>query len=61
VREYKVNVTETVVRSMWVLADDPQDAIDIAEKTYLGSETLDLEFDVDPSEWRETADGKRGF
>jgi hypothetical protein len=51
-REYKVNITETVVRQMWVLADDPQDAIDIAEHTYQNSETLDVAFDVDPSEWR---------
>lgn len=52
-REYKVNITETVMRHIWVLADDPQDAIDIAEQTYSQEETLEVNFDVDPTEWRE--------
>ncbi|MDD4474268.1 MAG: DpnD/PcfM family protein [Eubacteriales bacterium] len=52
-REYKVNITETVMRCIWVLADDPQDAIGIAEQTYSKQETLDVSFDVEPSEWRE--------
>lgn len=51
-REYKVNITETVMRHMWVLADDPQDAIDIAEQSYSQEETLDVSFDCDPAEWR---------
>lgn len=53
-REYKVNITETVVRHMWVLADDPQDAIDIAEQTYSQEETIDASFDVDPTEYRKS-------
>ncbi len=52
-REYKVNITETVMRCIWVLADDPQDAINIAEQTYSRQETLDVSFDVEASEWRE--------
>ena len=40
-REYKVNITETVMRHIWVVADDPQDAIDIAEQSYSQDETLD--------------------
>jgi hypothetical protein len=51
-REYKVTITETVLHHMWILADDPQDAIDIAEKTYYQAETLDVAFDVDPTEYR---------
>jgi hypothetical protein len=51
-REYKVNITETVVRHIWVLADDLQDAIDIAEQTYSQEETIDVSFDVDPTEYR---------
>lgn len=51
-REYKVSITETVVRHIWVLADDPQDAIEIAEQSYLQDEPLDVSFDVDPTEWR---------
>ena len=51
-REYKVNITETVMRHIWVVADDPQDAIDIAEQNYSQDETLDVSFDCDPTEWR---------
>jgi len=51
-REYKVNITETVMRHIWVVADDPQDAIDIAEQSYSQDETLDVSFDCDPTEWR---------
>ncbi len=52
-REYKVNITETVVRHMWVLADDPQDAIDIVEKSYSSGDVLDIGLDVDPRDRRE--------
>ena len=51
-REYKVSITETVVRHIWVLADDPQEAIDIAEDSYSQDETIDVSFDVDPTDWR---------
>ena len=51
-REYMVTITETVVRHIWVLADDPQDAIDIAEGTFSGEEIVDVSYDVDPTEWR---------
>lgn len=33
-RYFKVNITETILRHIWVLADDPQDAADIAEQSY---------------------------
>ena len=52
-REYKVNITETVVRHMWVRADDPREAIVIAEKACSTSDVLDIEFDVDPIARRE--------
>ena len=52
-RYFKVNITETILRHIWVLADDPQDAVDIAEQSYSQEETLDVSFEVDPSEWRE--------
>ena len=52
-REYKVNITETVMRHVWVLADDPQDAIDIAEQSYSENETIDVSFDCDSSAWRQ--------
>lgn len=55
-REYKVNITETVLRHIWVLADDPQDAIEIAEQTYSSEETIDVSFDVEPVEYREYPD-----
>jgi hypothetical protein len=53
-REYKVTITETALRHIWILAEDPQEAIDIAEQTYNQEETADVSFDVDPSVWRET-------
>jgi len=40
------------MRHIWVVADDPQDAIDIAEQSYSQDETLDVSFDCDPTEWR---------
>ena len=52
-REYKVNITETVVRQMWVLADDPQEALEIAEGAFSSEEITDISYDVDPTEWRE--------
>ena len=52
-REYKVYITETVLRHLWVVANDPQDAADIAEKTYFQDEVIDVSFEVDPTEWRE--------
>jgi len=58
-REYKVIITETVVRHMWVLADDPQEAIDIVEQTYSQEETIDASFEVDPTEYRKTRERKK--
>ena len=54
-REYKVNITETVVRHIWAMADDPQEAMDIAERIYSQNEVMDVSFDIDPAEWRKTA------
>lgn len=51
-REYKVNITKTVLCHMWVVADDPQEAIDIAEEICSGEEVVDIEFDVDVTEHR---------
>ena len=45
---FKVNITETILRHIWVLADDLQDAVDIAEQSYSQEETLDVSFEVDP-------------
>lgn len=52
-RAYKVYITETVLRHLWVVADDPQDAVDITEQTYFEDEVIDVSFEVDPTEWRE--------
>ena len=52
-REFKVNVTETIVRQMWVLADDPQEALEMAEGAFSSEEIVDVSYDVDPTEWRE--------
>ena len=52
-REYKVTITETVVRRIWVLADDPQEAIEIAERAFSDAEIVDVSYEADPTEWRE--------
>ena len=46
---FKVNITETILRSVWIKADDPFDAADIAEKRYscLDGDAIDVDFDVD--------------
>ena len=46
-REYKVCITETVLRHIWVVADDPQNAIEIASNSYEQTEVIDVSFDVD--------------
>ena len=49
-RYFKVNITETVTRHVWIKADDPFDAVDKAEQRYScpnGAEPLNVEFDVD--------------
>lgn len=50
-RYFKVNITETIMRHVWIKADDPFDAADKAEKRYScpasDGETIDVEFDVD--------------
>jgi hypothetical protein len=51
-REYKVTVTETVQHQLWILAEDPHEAVAIAEKTFSPADMAEIEFDVDPAEWR---------
>ena len=48
-RDFKVNITETILRHVWVRADDPGDAIDKAERRYCckDGEPLEVSYDVD--------------
>ncbi|MDR2043293.1 MAG: hypothetical protein LBQ15_02800 [Clostridium sp.] len=49
-RRYRVNITETVARHVFVYADDPQDACDVAEKAHSSPfEVLEAEFDAEPA------------
>lgn len=48
-RDFKVNITETILRHVWVRADDPDDAVDKAERRYCckNGEPLEVSYDVD--------------
>jgi len=46
--EFKVLITETKTRYVWVTADDPLDAQRIAEERYDKGDVIDVEFEVDP-------------
>lgn len=48
--EFKVNIIETVVRPVIVVAETPTDAQRIAEDDYLHSEVADVKFEVELSD-----------
>ena len=50
--EFKVYITETVTRPIWVVADTPADAQRIAEESYNEQDVVDVSFEVDPSSRR---------
>jgi hypothetical protein len=45
-RDFKVNITETVTRTVLVTAETPAEAQRIVEENY-SSEVVDVEFEVD--------------
>ena len=47
-REYKVYISETVVRPVWVIADSPADAERIAEENYNNNDVTEVTFEADP-------------
>jgi len=47
-KEYTVYITETVVRPVRVLAENPADAERIAEETYNSGSVSDVSFEADP-------------
>jgi hypothetical protein len=49
IKEYKVYITETVTRPVWVAADDPMSAQRIAEENYTEQDVVNVKFEVDPS------------
>ncbi len=51
-QEYKVLITETVTRPVWVEADDPLDAQRVAEENYHRQDVTDVSFEVDPTSRR---------
>ena len=59
--EFKVDITETVTRSVWVTADDPTDARRIAEENYTSSDVTDVEFEVDPLSRRYSGERKMPY
>jgi hypothetical protein len=50
--EFLVTITETVVRPVWVTADDPLEAQRIAEENYNQVNVSDVSFEVDPTSRR---------
>jgi len=46
---YKVYVTETTTRPVWIVADTPIEAERIAEENYGENEISELKFEVDPT------------
>lgn len=51
-REYKVYITETVVRPVWVIADTPAEAERIAEESYNKNDVTEVAFEADPTSHR---------
>jgi|GEM_PF-3560039 len=46
--EYKVNITETITRTVVVTAENPADAERVAEENYTNGEVVNVEFEADP-------------
>jgi len=50
--EFKVYVTETVTRPVWVMAETPAEAERVAEENYDYLEITNVEFEADPQSRR---------
>ena len=50
--EFKVYVTETVTRPVWITADTPAEAERIAEENYNDNEVMSVIFEADPTSRR---------
>ena len=48
-QEYKVYITETVIRTVWVAAETPADAQRTAEENYNEQDITNVGFEVDPA------------
>lgn len=46
--EFKVFITETVTRPVWIAADNPAQAERIAEENYNETEVTAVSFEADP-------------
>ena len=48
-QEFKVYITETITRPVWITAETPADAQRIAEESYNELDVTDVSFEVDPT------------
>ena len=53
-REYKIYVTETVVRPVWVAAETPAEAERIAEENHNGADVTEVTFEADSISCRDS-------
>jgi hypothetical protein len=58
--EYKVFITETIIRPVWVEADSPDEAECIAEENYNEQYVVGVRFEADPTShrhlWKQSGD-----
>ena len=59
--EFKVYITETITRPVWVTAENPLEAQQIAEESYNNSDVVDVSFEVDPLSRRYLWENERSF
>jgi hypothetical protein len=59
-QEFKVYITETVTRPVWVEAETPAEAQLIAEENYNEQDVVDVSFEVDPTSRRYLWERNRG-
>ncbi len=51
-QEYKVYITETITRPVWIPAENPLEAERIAEENYNEAGVVNVQFEVDPTSER---------
>jgi hypothetical protein len=50
--EFKVYITETITRPVWITAESPLEAQRLAEESYNEQDVVDVSFEVDPASRR---------
>ena len=51
-QEYKVYITETITRPIWIAAESPAEAERIAEENYNKTDVVEVAFEADPTSRR---------